>query len=139
MTVDKPELLGGKRVLVVEDGPTTTHGGVPGGAGLRVANQVGATPVDPRPWAAGSIGEVYRRFPHIGPVLPAMGYSESQRLDLQATIAATPCDAVLVATPIDLRRVVSIKKPVVRATYRAAFEQPDALAALLTRFNPTSA
>jgi predicted GTPase len=109
--------LAGKKVLVVEDGPTLTHGEMSYGAGVVAAMRAGAHLVDPRPWAAGSIEEVYRRYPHIGALLPAMGYSDEQRRDLAKTINASDAEAVLVATPIDLRRIVDIDKPAVRARY----------------------
>lgn len=111
----------GKRVLVVEDGPTLTHGEMPDGAGAVAARKAGASElVDPRGCARGSIREVLDRHPHIGPVLPAMGYGKPQLADLEATIDACECDAVVLGTPADLRRVLSVKKPVVRATYAYA-------------------
>jgi len=118
ITVDRPELISGRSVLVIEDGPTLTHGEMPYGAGtvaarLHAAGEV----VDPRPYAVGSIVEIYSKFPHIGPVLPAMGYSERQIEELQQTIERTPADTVVVATPIDLRRVVKVKRPLVRVRY----------------------
>jgi predicted GTPase len=109
--------LAGKAVLVVEDGPTITHGGMPFGAGTVAARQAGARLVDPRSSAVGSIAETLSRYPHIGPVLPAMGYSDRQRVELEATINGTECDAVIAGTPIDLRRVIRSNHPVRRATY----------------------
>jgi predicted GTPase len=109
--------IAGKSVLVVEDGPTLTHGEMPYGAGIVAARQAGAEPVDPRPWATGSIRDVYAKYPHVGPVLPAMGYSERQRKDLAETINASDVDAVLIATPIDLRKVCELDKPAVRVSY----------------------
>jgi predicted GTPase len=110
--------LAGRRVLVVEDGPTITHGGMPFGAGTVASRRAGAAElVDPRPYAVGSIAETYRRYPHIGPVLPAMGYGPEQLADLAATIAAVPCDVVVTGTPIDLARVVRIDRPVRHASY----------------------
>jgi predicted GTPase len=101
--LDDGPSLAGRRVLVVDDGPTITHGGMPFGAGTVAARAGGAAElVDPRPWAVGSLKDVYARFPHIGAVLPAMGYGEAQLADLAATIAATPCDMVVSGTPIDL-------------------------------------
>ena len=113
-----PDLIRGQRVLVVEDGPTLTHGGMSVGAGYIAATQFGAREViDPRPYAAGTIKEVYRKYPHIGPLLPAMGYSAEQILDLEETINRTECDLVLFATPIQLTRVLNINKPTLRVRY----------------------
>jgi predicted GTPase len=118
ITADKPSQIKGKRVLVVEDGPTLTHGEMTFGAGIVAARQYGAAEViDPRPYAVGSIAEVYRRFPHIGPLLPAMGYGRQQLEELEQTIRAVPCDIVLSATPVDLARIVHVNKPVVRVYY----------------------
>ncbi|HNZ42865.1 MAG TPA: cyclic 2,3-diphosphoglycerate synthase [Bacteroidales bacterium] len=112
LTVDKPELIRGKRVLVVEDGPTLTHGEMKIGAGTVAAMKFGAAElVDPRPYAVGKLAETFKIYPNIGTLLPAMGYGEQQVADLEKTIAATPCDAVVIATPIDLNRVVKIQKP----------------------------
>jgi predicted GTPase len=108
----------GKKVLVVEDGPTLTHGEMTYGAGVVAARRAGAASmVDPRRWAAGTIKDVYEKYPHIGHLLPAMGYSDQQRQDLADTINASDADVVLIATPIDLRKVCDIHKPVVRAAY----------------------
>lgn len=112
--------LAGKRVLVIEDGPTVTHGGMPYGAGVVAARRAGATIVDPRPFAAGSLKGTFAAWPHLTEVLPAMGYSPEQLADLAATIAAVPCDAVVVATPIDLSRLVDIPQEAVRVTYGVA-------------------
>ncbi|HSD23234.1 MAG TPA: cyclic 2,3-diphosphoglycerate synthase, partial [Solirubrobacterales bacterium] len=110
--------LAGKTVLVVEDGPSITHGGMSFGAGTVAAGQAGVgTQIDPRPFAVGSIAETYRRFPHIGPVLPAMGYSHEQLHELERTINATDCDAVIGGTPIDLARVIRSDHPIRRASY----------------------
>lgn len=110
--------LAGKAVLVVEDGPTLTHGGMPWGAGTVAAQQGGAREqIDPRPWAVGSIAETLRRYPHIGPVLPAMGYSEQQLHDLEQTLDAVDCDIVVAGTPIDLQRLVECAHPIRQATY----------------------
>jgi predicted GTPase len=110
--------LEGKRVLVIEDGPTLTHGEMTYGAGVVAAKQAGAASlVDARPWAAGSIKQVYEKYPHIGALLPAMGYSEQQRKDLEETINSSDADVVLVATPIDLRKIINIEKPAVRVSY----------------------
>ncbi len=118
ITVVDGEMMEGKKVLVVEDGPTLTHGEMTFGAGVVAARRAGAASlVDPRPWAAGTIEGVYDAYPHIGELLPAMGYSEEQRRDLAATINSSDADIVLVATPIDLRKVCDIDKPALRATY----------------------
>ncbi len=116
--LEEHEDLTGKKVLVVEDGPTLTHGEMEYGAGVVAARRAGAAAlVDPRPFAAGSIKAVYEKYPHMGALLPAMGYSDAQRKDLADTINASDADVVLVATPIDLRRVVEMNKPAVRASY----------------------
>jgi len=118
VSVPAPEQIKGKRVLVVEDGPTLTHGEMPYGAGVVAARQCGALDlVDPRPYAVGSIRGTYERYGHLTSLLPAMGYSAMQRHELEETIHSTPCDLVVVATPIDLARVVKIDKPALRVTY----------------------
>ena len=130
--LDPGPSLAGQRILVVEDGPTLTHGGMPFGAGTVAARAAGAGElVDPRPYAAGSIAEVYRRYPAIGPVLPAMGYSESQLAELAETIRATPCDAVVVGTPIDLGRLIDAGHPVRRVSYELVETSRPDLAELL--------
>ena len=112
------ELVRGKRVLVVEDGPTLTHGEMPYGAGVVAARQCGASElVDPRPYAVGSIRGTYERYQHLTSLLPAMGYSDMQRHELEETIRRTPCDLVIVATPIDLARTIKIERPNLRVTY----------------------
>ena len=118
VVVSNPEWVKGKRVLVVEDGPTLTHGGMAFGAAKIAAETYGAKCiVDPRVSAVGSIAQAYREYPHIGPVLPAMGYSDHQIRDLKQTINAADCDVVLFATPIQLTRLVSINKPALRVRY----------------------
>ena len=118
ITVDKPELVTGKRVLVVEDGPTLTHGQMSYGAGALAAKMLGAKElVDPRPYAVGSITEVFEKYPHLKSVLPAMGYDSKQIQELEQTINAVPCDMVLVGTPIDLRRFLNLNKPSAKASY----------------------
>jgi predicted GTPase len=109
--------LKGKRVLVVEDGPTLTHGGMKLGAGTVAALAAGAVPVDPREHATGKMAETYEKYPDIGVLLPAMGYSPEQVADLETTINAVDCDYVVIGTPIDLRKVVNIKAPSVRVRY----------------------
>ena len=117
LTVDKPELLKGKKVLVVEDGPTLTHGEMKIGAGTVAALKHGAELVDPRPYTVGKLSETFKIYPNIGTLLPAMGYGAEQMKDLEKTIANTPCDAVVVGTPIDLPRFIKIKQPVVKVGY----------------------
>jgi predicted GTPase len=118
VTLEHGPSLVGAAVLVVEDGPTITHGGMPFGAGLVAAQRGGAAAlVDPRPYAVGSIAETYARYPHIGSVLPAMGYSDEQLRELEQTIDAVDCDVVVSATPIDLTRLIDCRHPVRHATY----------------------
>lgn len=135
VTVENPALIAGKRVLVIEDGPTLTHGGMKYGAGIIAARQHGAAEiVDPRTYAVGEIAATFRAYPDTGALLPAMGYGDQQVNDLGATIEATPCDLVLVATPIDLRRVVEIKKPTLRVGYELAERGEPTLEQILTDF-----
>jgi len=118
ITVDNPKLINGKKVLVVEDGPTLTHGNMAYGAGMIAAERLGAEEmIDPRPYAVGSIVKTFENYPHLGAVLPAVGYGKEQVRELEETINATPCDIVLIGTPIDLRRVLHLNKPAVRAKY----------------------
>lgn len=118
LSVPDPDAIANKRVLVIEDGPTTTHGGMPFGAGVLAATQYGASElVDPRPYAVGEIAATFDEYPDIGDLLPAMGYGESQISDLEATVNATDCDLVLVATPIDLTRLIDIDRPYMRIGY----------------------
>lgn len=118
VTVDKPDLIRGKRVLVVEDGPTVTHGGMTFGAGVVAARQLGAAEiVDPQPFVVGSIKDTFAKYHHLTNILPAMGYGDDQVAELEETIRKVPCDTVLVGTPIDLRRVVTIDQPSARVTY----------------------
>jgi predicted GTPase len=116
VTVDDPDAIEGKRVLVIEDGPTLTHGEMTYGAGVVAARQHGAEVVDPREWAAGTLRDVYQRH-RVGPVLPAMGYSPQQIAEMEETIDAVPCDVVIIATPVDLTRVARFSKPSVRVRY----------------------
>ena len=118
ISVEDPEVIRGKRVLVIEDGPTLTHGEMKIGAGIVAAKRFGAAEiVDPRSCAVGKLAETYRIYPNIGALLPAMGYGEEQMRDLSATIDRTDCDSVIVATPIDLKRVINISKPNTRVEY----------------------
>ena len=117
--LDPPVSLAGQRVLVVDDGPTITHGGMPFGAGWTAAHNAGATTfVDPRPWLKGSLAATFAKFPHIGSVLPAMGYGEGQLEELAEIIRSIECDAVVLGTPMDLGRLVDLGHPVYRTTYR---------------------
>jgi predicted GTPase len=135
LAVPDPGAIRGKRVLVIEDGPTTTHGGMPFGAGVLAAKTEGAAElVDPRPHAVGEIKDTYRQYPDIGELLPAMGYGEAQIRDLEATVNAVDCDLVLVATPIDLTRLIDIAHPFMRIGYSLEPEDgelTDAVAAVV--------
>lgn len=118
VTLEPGPDLAGRRVLVVEDGPTLTHGGMAFGAGAVAAREAGAAGlVDPRPFAVGSIAEVFARYPHLGPVLPAMGYSDEQLEELARTIEACDCDVVVTGTPIDLSRLLRTRHPIRHASY----------------------
>jgi predicted GTPase len=116
--VDDPAAIRGKRVLVIEDGPTLTHGEMAYGAGYVAARRFGAAEiVDPRPFAVKSIKATYEKYPKTGPILPAMGYGESQTRDLEATINKADVDMVIIGTPIDLKRIIKINKPAQRVRY----------------------
>lgn len=116
-TVNDYGLIRGKHALVIEDGPTITHGGMPYGAGVSASREIVSGFADPRLYAEGSIKEIYDEYPHIGPVLPAMGYSAAQIKGLEEAISKTPSDVVIIATPVDLRRIMKIDKPTVRIFY----------------------
>jgi predicted GTPase len=135
--VSDPELIKGKKVLVVEDGPSLTHGDMPYGAGAIAAKTYGARElVDPRPFAEGSIREIYIRYPHTGPVLPAMGYSRNQIHDLESTINSVDCDLILFATPIQLSRILTLYKPTIRVRYEYQdHNRPTLEDVLLERLN----
>jgi predicted GTPase len=121
VTCTKPEMIKGKSVLVIEDGPTLTHGSMTYGAGVVAARNCGAAKiVDPLPYAVASIAATYKKYPNAQGILPAMGYGDAQIKDLEATIQATPCDVVLSATPIDITRVLKVSKPMLRVTYDLA-------------------
>jgi predicted GTPase len=133
--LDDPSAVRGRRVLVVEDGPTITHGGMPYGAGFVAATSAGAEAiVDPRPWAGPELRTIYARYPHIGCVLPAVGYGAVQLAALRATINAARADVVVAATPIDLAALLALEKPVVRARYEFADAGEPTLAALVDAF-----
>jgi len=131
-----PDRLVGKRVLVVEDGPTLTHGEMKLGAGMVAAMKYGAKEIlDPRPYTVGTITETFRKYPDIGTLLPAMGYGDEQVKDLEATINRVPCDVVVIGTPIDLNRIVKINKPTVRVRYELQeIGQPDLAEVINARF-----
>ena len=132
VTVTNPRQIQGKRVLVVEDGPTLTHGEMPYGAGLIAAKTYGACEiVDPRPYAVGTIKEIYLRYAHVGTVLPAMGYSNEQIAELEQTINSVDCDLVLFATPIQLTRILSLNKPTLRVRYEYQDRQHPTLETVL--------
>jgi predicted GTPase len=135
IAVDEPELIRGRRVLVVEDGPTLTHGEMAYGAGTVAAGRFGAAAVvDPRPWAVGGIAATFAKYPGIGTLLPAMGYGDQQIRDLEETINAADCEAVVIGTPIDLRRVVKIGKPSTRVSYELQEIGQPTLAEALRKF-----
>ncbi|HYB06749.1 MAG TPA: GTPase [Nitrososphaerales archaeon] len=129
--LDKPNLVRGKRVLVVEDGPSVTHGGLSEGAGAVAARAVRGILVDPRTKAVGSIRKAYARFPKLGKVLPALGYSDSQLKDLERSINRVECDAVVLGTPSDLTKMIHIRKPVARVRFEAEEVGPRRLEALI--------
>jgi predicted GTPase len=119
--VDDPTVIRGKSVLVIEDGPTLTHGEMEIGAGMVAARRFGAAEfVDPRPYTTGKITETFEKYPYIGTLLPAMGYGEQQMKDLEKTIANTDCDSVVIGTPINLGRFIKIDKPNTRVYYELA-------------------
>ena len=135
ITADNPEGVRGKRVLAIEDGPTVTHGGMTYGAGVVFAKKFGASElVDPRPYAVGSIKDAFRKYTHLGAVLPALGYGEKQIAELKETVDRTPCDVVVIGTPIDLRRVIAINKPTVRVKYELKVLGPVSLEQILDEF-----
>jgi len=127
LKVDDPAVIKGKRVLVVEDGPTLTHGEMKIGAGTVAAMKYGAKElVDPRPFTVGKLSETFKIYPNIGELLPAMGYSDQQLKDLETTINSTDCESVVIGTPIDLQRIVKINKPATRVYYDLQeIGQPD--------------
>lgn len=135
VSTPNPEMLRGKRALVIEDGPTLTHGGMAYGAGVACAQNFGVEKiVDPRPYAVGSIHATFEKYSHLSAVLPAMGYSETQRRELQETIERVPCDVVIIATPIDLTRVLHINKPNVRVRYEMEEVTHPDLSEILDQF-----
>ena len=130
--VDNPELIRGKRALVIEDGPTLTHGGMSYGAGWFAARDAGAAEiVDPVPWAVGSIRETYEKYPNARQILPAMGYGEKQIRELEATIEAVPADVVVEGTPIDLKRILRVSKPIANVQYELEEVEPGVIAEMV--------
>ena len=137
--VDHPEMILGKKVLVVEDGPTLTHGEMQYGAGVVAAEKYGcADLVDPRPWAVGEIKQTFEKYPGVGSLLPAMGYSSKQIKDLEKTINSTECDSVVIATPIDLRRILKINKPACQVSYELQEIGVPTIADILKNFGKKS-
>ncbi len=133
--VENPDLIQNKRVLVIEDGPTLTHGEMKYGAGILAAQKFAAkTIVDPRPYAVDTIAETFRIYPEIGTLLPAMGYGKKQLRDLEDTINRSECDVVIIATPVDLRRIVKFNKPAVRVQYELQTIGSPSLEDVLKRF-----
>ncbi len=135
ISVDRPELVRGQRVLVIEDGPTLTHGEMPYGSGVIAAQRYGAAEiVDPRPAASGSLIQAFADYPWVGEALPAMGYSDAQLKDLAATIEAATCDAVIIATPVDLARLINFSKPACRVRYDLEETSRPDLAEIISQF-----
>ena len=117
VTAEDPEGVKGKRVLVIEDGPTITHGSMAFGAGMVAAEQLGAIVVDPKPYLVGSIKDAFDKYSQLDMALPALGYSDTQLSELEAVIEAVDCDIVLSGTPIDITRVIKVSKPIIRVFY----------------------
>ncbi|MBI1740547.1 MAG: GTPase [Candidatus Koribacter versatilis] len=135
ISVEDPAQIRGRKVLVVEDGPTLTHGEMPYGAGVVAARQCGAAElVDPRPYAVGSIRGIFERYPHMTALLPAMGYGAMQRHELEETINRTPCDAVVIATPVNLGHILNIKHPSVRVGYEIEERSHPGVTELIAEF-----
>ncbi|MEM1638945.1 MAG: cyclic 2,3-diphosphoglycerate synthase [Desulfurococcaceae archaeon] len=134
VSVDKPDLISGKKVLVIEDSPTVTHGGLPYAAGYVAAVKYGAQVVDPRPYATKFFRKIYMEHPHIGPVLPSTGYTLEQLRELEKTINRAPVDVVLLGTPSDITRLIKVNKPVVRVTYRLKVIEGPSIADYVNMF-----
>ncbi len=134
LIIDQAELINGKKVLVIEDGPTVTHGEMKFGAGIVAAERNGAAQtVDPRPWVTGTIADTFNKYPGIGPLLPAMGYGRKQIKDLEDTINRIDCDLVISATPIDLTRIIKINKKMIRVSYELEEVSHPGLSEILSR------
>jgi len=135
VTVDDPKMIEGKRVVVVEDSPTVTHGGAPYGAGYVAAKKYGAAEiVDPRPYAKGIIAEMYREYPHMGPVVPSTGYTPEQIRDLEETLKSIPADVIVSGTPISLDRLVRVNKPIVQVRYEIRVVEGPTIEELVEEF-----
>lgn len=135
LRIDAPELVRNKRVVVVEDGPTVTHGSLSHAAGYNAAKEYGAKEIiDPRSYAVGSIAEAYKKYPHLGPVVPALGYSETQMKELEETLNKIPADAIVLGTPSDLRRFLKLNKPAVRVFYEARDTSTPGLREIIQEF-----
>ncbi|ABN69255.1 conserved hypothetical protein [Staphylothermus marinus F1] len=134
VVVDKPELVEGKKVLVIEDSPTVTHGGAPYAAGYVAAKKYGGEPIDPRPYATEFFKKIYREYPHMGPVLPSTGYTEEQLKELEETINRVPADTVVLGTPSDITRLIKINKPVVRVSFRIKIVEGPSIEELVDEF-----
>ena len=135
VTTDNAALIRGKKVLLVEDGPTLTHGGMSFGAGAVAAKQFKAAKVvDPKKYTVGSIKAAYKKYPQLGALIPALGYYPQQLKDLERSIKQTPCDTVVVASPIDIRRVIKLDKPSVRVRYELKEKGKPTLKEILSAF-----
>ncbi len=132
--LDNPGVVEGKRVVVVEDSPTVTHGGLPYAAGYVAAKKHGAEIIDPRPYAVGIIKELYEKYPHMGPVLPSTGYSPSQLRDLEETLRRIPADAVVLGTPSDISRLIRIDKPVARVSFHVKIVEGPSIKDMVEEF-----
>ncbi len=134
VTVDRPEVIEGKRVVVVEDSPTVTHGGAPYAAGYVAARKYGAEVVDPKPYAVGVIKRMYEEYPHMGPVVPTTGYTPDQLKDLEETINRIPADAVIIATPAKIEKLIRIEKPYVRVSYELVVREGPTVKEIVDEF-----
>ncbi|OYT37601.1 MAG: GTPase [Desulfurococcales archaeon ex4484_58] len=134
VSVDKPELISGRKVLVIEDSPTITHGGTSYGAGYVAAKKYGGEIIDPRPYVTRFFKEIYKEYPHIGPVLPSTGYTDDQLRELEETIKNTPVDVVVLGTPSDISKLIKIDKPVVRVKFRVKIIEGPKLEELVDEF-----
>jgi len=132
--VDKPELISGKRVVVIEDSPTVTHGGLPYGAGYVAAKKYGAEIVDPKPYAVGIIKRMFEEYKHIGPVLPSTGYTPDQLRDLEETLRRIDCDVIVLGTPADIAKLIRIDKPVVRVSFELKIVEGPTIKDLVDEF-----